>query len=56
MMKPFWLKNLYPAVKLNWQSLENTRFHAKPRVSTAGEIRVNHADGFYSYTAKYLGI
>lgn len=26
----------------------------KPRVSTAGEIRVNHVDGFYSYTAKYL--
>ncbi|MBA2709066.1 MAG: D-alanine--D-alanine ligase [Tatlockia sp.] len=27
---------------------------SKPRVSVAGEIRVNHADGFYSYTAKYL--
>lgn len=25
-----------------------------PRVSVAGEIRVNHPDGFYSYTAKYL--
>jgi D-alanine-D-alanine ligase len=25
-----------------------------PRVSLAGEICVNHADGFYSYTAKYL--
>lgn len=26
----------------------------KPRVSVAGEIRVNHPDGFYSYSAKYL--
>ncbi|MGL5741299.1 MAG: D-alanine--D-alanine ligase family protein [Legionella sp.] len=26
----------------------------KPRVSIAGEIRVNHPDGFYSYSAKYL--
>lgn len=25
-----------------------------PRVSVAGEVRVNHPDGFYSYTAKYL--
>jgi D-alanine-D-alanine ligase len=25
-----------------------------PKVSIAGEICVNHADGFYSYTAKYL--
>ncbi len=25
-----------------------------PRVSIAGEIRVNHPDGFYSYSAKYL--
>lgn len=25
-----------------------------PKVSVPGEIRVNHADGFYSYTAKYL--
>ncbi|MDI1353027.1 MAG: D-alanine--D-alanine ligase [bacterium] len=25
-----------------------------PRVSIAGEIKVNHPDGFYSYTAKYL--
>lgn len=34
--------------------LENTLPSAKPRVSIAGEIRVNHPDGFYSYTAKYL--
>jgi D-alanine-D-alanine ligase len=25
-----------------------------PRVSVAGEIRVHHPDGFYSYSAKYL--
>jgi D-alanine-D-alanine ligase len=27
---------------------------AAPRVSIPGEIKVNHPDGFYSYTAKYL--
>ena len=34
--------------------LENTLPCAKPRVSISGEIRVNHPDGFYSYSAKYL--
>lgn len=34
--------------------LENHVLSAKPRVSDVGEIRVNHPDGFYSYTAKYL--
>ncbi|MCL9684777.1 D-alanine--D-alanine ligase family protein [Legionella maioricensis] len=34
--------------------LENTLPSAQPRVSNVGEIRVNHPDGFYSYTAKYL--
>lgn len=34
--------------------LENRSPSMPPRVSTAGEIRVHHADGFYSYTAKYL--
>lgn len=34
--------------------LENTSPSAMPRVSAPGEISVNHADGFYSYTAKYL--
>lgn len=34
--------------------LENALFLAAPKVSMPGEIRVNHADGFYSYTAKYL--
>lgn len=34
--------------------LENATPCAKPRVSIAGEIRVNHPDGFYSYSAKYL--
>ncbi len=34
--------------------LENLSIGKSPRVSVAGEIRVNHADGFYSYTAKYL--
>ncbi|KTD33188.1 D-alanine--D-alanine ligase [Legionella nautarum] len=34
--------------------LEATVPFTVPRVSLAGEICVNHADGFYSYTAKYL--
>ncbi len=34
--------------------LESKVPYDKPRVSNAGEIRVHHPDGFYSYTAKYL--
>ena len=34
--------------------LEHVLPCATPRVSVAGEIKVNHPDGFYSYTAKYL--
>lgn len=34
--------------------LENHTPSAPPKVSVAGEIKVNHPDGFYSYTAKYL--
>ncbi|KTD64638.1 D-alanine--D-alanine ligase family protein [Legionella spiritensis] len=34
--------------------LESVTLAAEPRVSLAGEICVRHADGFYSYTAKYL--
>lgn len=34
--------------------LENATPTARPRVSVVGEINVNHKDGFYSYTAKYL--
>jgi D-alanine-D-alanine ligase len=34
--------------------LENISPSSPPKVSLAGEIRVNHRDGFYSYTAKYL--
>ncbi|MFC3908975.1 D-alanine--D-alanine ligase family protein [Legionella dresdenensis] len=34
--------------------LENDNPSAAPHVSIAGEIKVNHADGFYSYAAKYL--
>jgi D-alanine-D-alanine ligase len=34
--------------------LENASPVARPRVSLPGEIHVHHADGFYSYTAKYL--
>lgn len=34
--------------------LEHSSPMALPKVSLPGEIRVNHQDGFYSYTAKYL--
>ncbi|STX29999.1 D-alanine--D-alanine ligase A [Legionella beliardensis] len=35
-------------------ALENLKPNSTPHVSIAGEIKVNHPDGFYSYTAKYL--
>jgi D-alanine-D-alanine ligase len=34
--------------------LENKSPDKSPKVSIAGEIKVRHSDGFYSYTAKYL--
>jgi D-alanine-D-alanine ligase len=34
--------------------LEHTSPSSSPKVSLAGEIRVHHHDGFYSYDAKYL--
>lgn len=34
--------------------LESESTRGLPRVSVPGELQVNHADGFYSYTAKYL--
>ena len=34
--------------------LENSSITGAPKVSLPGEICVNHPDGFYSYTAKYL--
>lgn len=34
--------------------LENISPDLRPHVSVPGEIQVHHADGFYSYTAKYL--
>lgn len=34
--------------------LESAIPHSEPRVSLPGEIKVNHPDGFYSYSAKYL--
>lgn len=34
--------------------LENSSPSEPPKVSIPGEICVNHADGFYSYTAKYI--
>jgi D-alanine-D-alanine ligase len=34
--------------------LENANPAALPLVTVAGEIKVNHPDGFYSYAAKYL--
>ncbi len=34
--------------------LENSNPSASPKVSMAGEIKIHHRDGFYSYTAKYL--
>ncbi|ARG96471.1 D-alanine--D-alanine ligase family protein [Legionella micdadei] len=43
-----------PGREIELAVLEGKVPSAPPRVSIAGEICVNHADGFYSYTAKYL--
>lgn len=40
--------------EIEYSVLENRNPSETPRVSVAGEIKVNHPDGFYSYTAKYL--
>lgn len=34
--------------------LENDQPHLPPLVSLPGELKIHHADGFYSYTAKYI--
>jgi D-alanine-D-alanine ligase len=34
--------------------LEHPNIHSAPDCSVPGEIRVHHADGFYSYSAKYI--
>lgn len=34
--------------------LENASPVLRPKVSVPGEVKVHHADGFYSYSAKYL--
>ena len=34
--------------------LESSTPNTSPKVSLPGEIKVNHPDGFYSYSAKYL--
>ncbi|KTD28011.1 MULTISPECIES: D-alanine--D-alanine ligase family protein [Legionella] len=43
-----------PGREIELAVLESKVPSTPPRVSIAGEICVNHADGFYSYTAKYL--
>ena len=48
------VEQFIPGREIELAVLENTNPAAPPRVSVAGEIRVNHPDGFYSYTAKYL--
>lgn len=43
-----------PGREIELAVLENSNPTLAPRVSVIGEIKVNHPDGFYSYTAKYL--
>ena len=43
-----------PGREIELAVLENSNPYKAPLVSVAGEICVNHHDGFYSYTAKYL--
>lgn len=40
--------------EIEFAVLENSADRSSPIVSVAGEIKVRHKDGFYSYTAKYI--
>jgi D-alanine-D-alanine ligase len=48
------VEQFIPGREVELAVLENRLPSAPPRVSLAGEIKVNHSDGFYSYTAKYV--
>ncbi|KTD22189.1 D-alanine--D-alanine ligase [Legionella lansingensis] len=48
------VEEFLPGREIELSVLENTSPSCAPRVSLPGEICVHHADGFYSYTAKYL--
>lgn len=48
------VEEFIPGREIELAVLENSLPSAPPRVSAIGEIKVNHPDGFYSYTAKYL--
>ncbi|HHT0592998.1 TPA: D-alanine--D-alanine ligase family protein [Legionella anisa] len=48
------IESFIPGREIELSVLESAVPAGAPRVSIAGEIRVNHPDGFYSYSAKYL--
>ncbi|MDP1602184.1 MAG: D-alanine--D-alanine ligase family protein [Legionella sp.] len=48
------VEEFLPGREIELAVLENPIPSAPPLVSIPGEITVNHPDGFYSYTAKYL--
>lgn len=48
------IEKFTPGREIEISVLENPNPGLPPLVSLAGEIKVNHPDGFYSYTAKYL--
>lgn len=48
------VEEFLPGREIELSVLENASLSGVPRVSIAGEIRVHHADSFYSYSAKYL--
>lgn len=48
------IEKFTPGREIELSVLENANPGLPPLVSLAGEIKVNHPDGFYSYTAKYL--
>jgi D-alanine-D-alanine ligase len=48
------VEKMVQGLEIELAVLENACPQEKPHVSVVGEIRVHHADGFYSYTAKYL--
>ena len=48
------VESFLDAREIELSVLENRDPLAEPRVSVPGEICVNHVDGFYSYSAKYI--
>jgi len=47
------IEDFMPGQEVEVAVLEDLTFGNPPKASTPGEIKTNHSDGFYSYSAKY---